>query len=243
MVKVVSLSRVIILSFSALITLNANAALPGIYLGGQAGWGYVNDSGISQQDMGDLITSALNYSNFTINTISGTTSGGGLAGRVFGGYQFGCNLAVEFGWTKFNSLPVKATASGNDLQTGDNFVASTSGTLKVDAFDLVAKGIMPLRYGFNVYGKLGMAYLESKSNASAVVTEPSLTNASASNMDNTNRFFPTFGIGIALDVRPDIEWDLSYNRIQKIGHSEELGSTDFISLGLLFHFDKWGVYN
>ncbi len=232
---------------------NTYAAYPGLYLGGQAGWGNVSDTGISQQDMGDLITTSIDTGNFTIQSFNGTNNGNGLAGRVFIGYQYGCLAAAEFGWTKFNSLPVKANATLFDHKANLPGSASASGTMHISAFDFVGKGIVPLPYNFNVYGKLGLAYLQAWSNASAAVTErlvvapppgSATTNSSTGNIgdDITSRFFPTFGVGLAYDVRPDIEFDLSYNRIQKIGSSPELGSTDFISLGIALHFDKYGVY-
>jgi len=236
-------STITILCCSALVAINSYAAWPGIYLGGQVGWGNVNETGISRQDMGDLINSAISSDNFTFRSFNGTTNGNGLAGRVFTGYQFGCFGALEFGWTKFNNLPVNATANVLDHNTSSTALASSSGTIKVDAFDLVGKAIIPLRYHFNAYGKLGLAYLEGRSNASVTVRENGNKSASDNaNSDITGRFFPTFGLGIAYDFRPDIEMDLSWSRIQKMGDSQEIGSADFISLGLAFHFDKWCVF-
>jgi hypothetical protein len=227
-----------------LVAMNTYAALPGLYLGGQVGWGNVTDSGISRQEMGDLIESAIGNDNYTIHTFNGTTSGTGLAGRVYIGYQIGCFFAAELGWTKFNSLPIAATARAVDENNGAPIFVSTSGTLKVSAFDFVGKGIVPLPYHFNVYGKLGIGYVEGRSNSSVFFNDNGVfkTSTSESGGDITRRFFPTFGLGVAYDFRPDIEVDLSWNRIQKIGNSQELGSTDFFSLGLAFHFDKWGVF-
>jgi len=230
------------LCFSLITTMNAHAALPGIYLGAQGGWGNVSDTGISRQFMGELVSEALDEGDFTFTSFKGNTSSNGAAGRLYVGYQFGCMSALEFGWMRFNSVPVKATATLFDRGSGFPGTVDSSGTIKMNAFDLVGKGILPLRYNINVYGKLGLAYLEGRTNASAAVTENGVVSGADNNSDITSRVFPTFGLGIAYDFRPDIEMDVSWNRIQKVGHSEALGSTDLISIGLALHFDKWCIF-
>lgn len=220
---------------SFIICANSYAAQPGLYLGAQLGWANVSQTGISSADMGNMIGNAIGNGNFTVTSFNGTTSGNGLGWRVFGGYQLGYNWAAEIGWAVYPNLPIPATATGIDHNTGLPFTVSTSGTYKTAAFDLVGKYIVPLRCNFNVFGKLGLAFVVGRSNEGAEISEVDFSE-SANDNDTVNRLFPTFGIGVGYDFRPDISADLSYNRIQKVGNSDQLGSIDFISLGMALHF-------
>jgi len=111
-----SLTRLSGLIALSLVTLTTGsyviAAQPGLYLGGQAGWGYVHDSGISSGDMDHMIGEALDHFNFTTSSFNGTNSDGGFAWRVFGGYQIGYHWAVEAGWSQFENLSVRCISSG-----------------------------------------------------------------------------------------------------------------------------------
>jgi OmpA-OmpF porin, OOP family len=230
------------LCLASLITcVNAYAAQPGLYLGAQGGWANLNQMGISSADMDTLISNAIFINNFTRTSFNGTTSGNGAGWRVFGGYQLGYNWAAEIGWAVYPNLPINATAAGVHNLTGDPFHVATSGTFQTSVFDLVGKYIRPLPCNFNIYGKLGLALVVGRSNEQAqVITSDILDGFTfsefASESDKTSRLFPTFGIGVGYDFRPDISADVSYNRIQKVGSSEELGSIDFFSLSLGFHF-------
>jgi len=64
--------------------------------------------------------------------------------RVFGGYQFNRNLAIEGGYAPLGEI------SGNNL------------TLEANAWDLVGVGIWPLNPQFSIYGKLGFYNAEAK---------------------------------------------------------------------------------
>jgi len=225
----------IALCLTGVVGMSAYAAQPGFYVGGQMGWGNVTQTGISSGEMGQLISGALNDSNYTTTTFRGASNGNGFAWRVFGGYQVGYHFAAEMGWTVFPHLPIDARATGIDLDTGQPFVAGTKGTFKTSAFDLVGKYIFPLPCQFNVYGKLGLAFVVGNYNESVTLSEPGLT-STADDDGTTNRLYPTAGIGLGYDFRPDISADLSYSRIQKVGNSEQLGSINVVLLALILHF-------
>lgn len=125
----------------------ANAALPGFYLGGQAGWGDTH------------------YNSDATGATSKKDTG--LAGRIFTGYQFDQNWAAELGYTRFHN----STATYN-LGAG---AGNATITLKEQAIDLVGKGILPLQDGFALYGKLGAAWLDAKASASNATIEGSDT--------------------------------------------------------------------
>jgi OOP family OmpA-OmpF porin len=64
--------------------------------------------------------------------------------RVFGGYQFSRNLAVEGGYAPLGE------------------VSGANATLETNAWDLVGVGIWPLNQQFSIYGKLGFYNAEAK---------------------------------------------------------------------------------
>lgn len=229
---------VLISLISAFTTTLAFAARPGLYIGGQVGWGNVHDFGISVGDAGDMIIEALGYGNYTLSTFDGTNSDDGFAWRVFGGYQIGYNWAMEIGWAQFPRIAVDATAAGTDELTGLPLTVTTSsGIFKTTVFDFVGKYIyvFPWFCPMNVYGKFGVAFLTGKTTPILDVTEPGIA-SSGEDVITAMRLYPTASIGLTYDLRNDISIDLSYTRIQKIGQSEQLGSLDSLMLGMMLHF-------
>lgn len=124
---------------SALVAINANAAIPGAYVNGILGWGDVHQDGASGPGIN-----------------SSSTKDTGIAGRIAAGYQFDDTWAAELGYSKFSN----ATDKGNVLGL------PYSATLKTSAVDLVGKASLPLQNGFSVYGKAGIAYLMESVNGS-----------------------------------------------------------------------------
>src|SRR5918999_616226 len=67
--------------------------------------------------------------------------------KIFGGYQFNRNLAIELGYINFG----EATASGPTPPFG-----TTSVKFESTAFELVGVGSMPIADRFSIFGKLGL---------------------------------------------------------------------------------------
>lgn len=184
----------------AVASMPASAAAPGFYVGGQAGWG---DTHYSKSDL-------------VGNLPAGNLDNTGIAGRLFAGYQFDQNWAAELGFTKFSDTKIKNIAG-----TG------IDGKVKQHAFDLVGKGILPLENGFNLYGKLGVAYVSADPSASYEGVTVS--------GDTEHKLYPTFSAGLSYDITPNVPVDISWNRIQKIGNGD-IQSSDFIALGIAYNF-------
>jgi len=226
------------LIFLSLIASCTFAARPGLYLGGQAGWGNVHDSGISEGDMGHMIGEALGEFNFTINSFNGTTSDSGFAWRVYGGYQIGYNWAVEAGWAQYSNLSIDATAAGIDNATGVPYtVGTSSGIFKTTAFDVVGKYMYAIPYfcPLHIFGTLGLAFVTGHTEPVMAVTEAGIVSG-GEDVITATKVYPTFGIGLSYDLRNDISADLFYSRIQKVGDSDHLGSIDMVTLGMALHF-------
>lgn len=223
---------------TAFFTSNSYAALDGFYLGAQIGWGNVHQNGFTSADMNRLITGALGYSNVTPIAFGSSSRDTGFAGRLYMGYQLNCNFATEFGWSKFSNMTTNASESAVDNVTGGPLFANVSGRLKTDVLDLVLKGILPLEFNFNVYAKGGVAYLMDRVNASGTITEPFFAlSGRASN--NSNKFYPTFGLGITYDITPCLVGEFAWSHVQKVGGNSNTSNTDLITLGLGYYFGEY----
>ncbi len=210
----------------------AHAAAPGFYLGGQVGWGDVHQSGISASDLAnDFYLPFASFSSSSKDT--------GIAGRAFVGYQFNPYFATEFGYTQFSNMTTRASGVSVTTPTFAPFTVigiNASGKVKTHAFDLVGKGILPLSNGFSLYAKAGAALITSQASESETLTIMGLPGTIASASQTTNKIYPTFGAGVSYDITSHLVTDLSYNRIQKVGSSDAVASTDFVGLGLAYHF-------
>jgi OOP family OmpA-OmpF porin len=170
----------------------ASAAISGVYVGGQLGWGVTNIF-------------------HGVNTQGQKTQDTGLAGRLFGGYEFNQNIGAELGYMRFSNATVK----------------HESGDIQTYAVDIAAKGMMPLQNGFGVYGKLGVAYLNENFG---------ISNGNSRVSFSEGKVYPELGVGVSYDFSQQLSTDLSYTRIQKTSNGN-LNSTDFVGLGLSYHFN------
>lgn len=212
------------------------ASVDGVYIGGQLGWGHIHNNGISQSDLTTAVESspAVLPDPITVLTFSNSEDTSGWAGRVYAGYKFNCHWALELGWTRFNDMDISADTTA--VADGSAVTASASGDVKTSAVDLVAKTMLPLRNGFSVYAKLGVAYLTAKKGYNVSVVNDGISGpVSVSNTQH--RWCPTFGLGVAYDFTPNVIADLAWNRIQRVGGSSNIaGSTDFVGLGVGYYF-------
>lgn len=207
---------------SAGLSANASAAVNGPYLGGQIGYGNVNQGGFSKSQI-DMAVGGIGATSHT------SSSDTGVAGRVFGGYQFNPYLAAEMGYSKFSDATAKASA------TLDGSSLTERGTIKTYAVDLVGKAILPLPNCFNVYGKAGVAYLSETADVSVTLKDPTEGTLRAKGSDTDHHLYPTYGAGIGYDVTKNLVADVSWNHIQKTGKSN-LANTDLYAVGLAYNF-------
>lgn len=106
----------------------------------------------------------------------------------------------------------------------------------------MGKAILPLQNGFNLYAKLGAAYLINTAQMSATVNsnvnndgETFSDTTQFSEKDYAARILPTFGLGASYDISQKMSADLSWSHIQKTGHSSLINNVDFVGLGLTYH--------
>lgn len=207
-----STSRLWLASTVLAITQTVYAEMPGFYAGAQLG--YAN----THLNTSDLVTIRNGNSPVPLPGINNIL----LTYRLSFGYQFDQHWAMEFGYRHFNNA--------NSSADNTNYTASASS--KMSAFDLTAKGILPVNSKLSLYAKLGLAYLRPNSQGEFRVNPP--YNGTLVSFPKTLE--PTFGLGISYALKPNVPVELSWNRIQKIGGSQHAPSNDFYSLGVSYYF-------
>lgn len=203
---------------SAAIT--ANAASSGAFVGGQLGYGNIG------QDWG--------YGNHPLSLVQdgyGTSSQSidHLAGRIFGGYQFNPNLALELGWARFGNLNDKITLGSSDG------VVSSSTILKTNVVDLLVKGSLPIADQISLYGKLGAAYVRESWEVSANGNY-GRTVYRLNRSGNDHRVLPEASVGVSYAFTDNVAADVFYTRIQKVGNNSPIESINFAGVGLSYTF-------
>lgn len=213
MLKRNTIATTLLLSCSAVgFTQNAQAEMPGFYAGAQLG--YAN----SHINTTNLVTVNNGTSPVPLPGLNNLA----LAYRLSFGYQFDRYWAMEFGYRHFSHTDMSAVTN--------NYMASASS--KSSAFDLTAKGILPVTPKLSLYAKLGLAYLRPNSQGGLIPITPysGTTNSYAKTLE------PTYGLGISYALKPNVPVEFSWNRIQKAGGSNHAPSSDFYSLGVSYYF-------
>ncbi len=151
------------------------------------------------------------------------------AWKIFGGYQFTPNLAVELGYNDFGRISSDAVVT----MGGSTFAGNAR--IEATAFEATGVGTLPLGHQFSLYGKLGVYYAETKSSANVTQTTPPFASGSSSASDNNTNL--TFGFGARYDVTKNIALRAEWQRFSKVGSdSTGKGDIDVLGIGALYRF-------
>jgi hypothetical protein len=249
------------IAVSTFIATGANAApQTGVYIGGLLGWGTTNHQNVSQDVVNDNLNafpSQLSDDFFIASSGSSknTIDNGGVAGRLFIGYQFNHYLGAELGYSKFSDSNTSANGlavaqvygySLDQISASDSEYASVN--FSTYAVDLVAKLTAPLSNNFDLYAKVGVAYLNQKGNVNEAYSESAqvLGVVVASGGDaysfktSASGYYPTFGLGAAYEINKNLTADVSWMHIQVSNNNDDssrlINNTDMVGLGLMYSF-------
>ncbi len=217
-----------VLGISALGVMAANAAAPGIYVTGQLG--YANTHMGDKTNIANINKNLPADSVVTPNDASDKDlANNGLAGRIALGYQFNQNFALEAGYLSLAQRKVDGVA-----YKGINKLGALK--LQQNVVDLVAKGIVPICDKFNLYGKAGLAYINTNMKAT-VQTIPAATQTDLNKAANVARhkLAPEVALGVSYDITPNVSVDTSVTHIQAVGKNRT-GNIDFVAVGLGYNF-------
>lgn len=185
----------------------AFAAADGFYIEGQAGWSKVYYK-----------PSTLQYMN------SASVNNSGFGYRPSFGYQVNKNFAAEVGYTHFKNANYQ-NISMNPNPAGVSTLGN--GAVDVSAWDIAAKGMLPLSLGFGAFAKAGIAY--------EMATRSGSLNFNTLGADYTSqkKWVPEAGAGFSYDFSQNVIADISYNHLFP---RSNLQAADLTSIGLGYHF-------
>lgn len=223
-----------VLGISALGVMAANAAAPGVYVTGQLGYANTHMGNKTNTTNIDNNTSFHFHSNNEKDT---DLSNNGLAGRIALGYQFNQNFALEAGYLRLGQRKFDGLiAHDNDIYNHD------PATLKLqqNVVDFVAKGIVPICDKFNLYGKAGLAYINTaiqgkvKFDQTTGISDISFDLNKALGVAR-HKLAPEVALGASYDITPNVSVDTSWTHIQAVGKNRP-GNIDFVAVGLGYNF-------
>lgn len=193
----------------------------GVALADDSGWYVGANAGQSTAKIDDAkIISGLVGSGVTSVTVSDTDRDTGY--KLFGGYQFNRNFAVEGGAFYLGNFGFKATTVPAGTLTGN---------INLRGVNLDLVGTLPITENFSVFGRVGANYTQARDSFSGTGAV-SVLNPSPSEYD-TN---PKIGLGIqyaftdSLAMRAEVE---RYRVNDAVGSK---GDIDLVSLGLVYRF-------
>lgn len=186
-----------------------------------AGWYGGANIGQSNASIDDArISSGLLGSGLTTTSIEDNDRDRGY--KLFGGYQYNKNFAVEAGYFDLGRFGFVA----NTAPTG-----TLSGTIKIKGLNLDAVGILPITEKFSAFGRIGVTY--ARTNGSFAGTGAVNVLDPNPNARDTNL---KVGLGVqyamtdALSLRAEIE---RYRINDAMGNK---GDVDLASIGLVYRF-------
>ncbi len=144
--------------------------------------------------------------------------------KLYGGYQFNKNFAVEGGYFDLGKFGFVATTAAPNAGT-------LSGNIKLKGVNLDLVGILPITEKFSALGRVGVNYAEAKDHFSGtgavVVTNPNPTKK------DTNY---KFGLGLQYDFTQSLGMRAEVERYRINDAVGNKGDVDLVSLGLVFRF-------
>jgi len=169
---------------------------------------------------GVRITSSLLGAGFTSTTIADDDRDTGY--KLYGGYKFNKNFAVEGGYFNLGKFGFVATTVPAGTLTGD---------IKLQGLNLDAVGILPITERFSAFGRAGLNYAQARDSftGTGAVT---VANPNPRKNDTNHKF----GLGLeyalteSLGLRAEAE---RYRINDAVGNK---GDVDLFSVGLVFRF-------
>jgi OOP family OmpA-OmpF porin len=165
--------------------------------------------------------------------ITSTLLGAGLAStitdrnrdngyKLYGGYQFNRNFAVEGGYFDLGRFGFTA----NTVPAG-----SLNGNIRLKGLNLDGLGILPLSERFSVFGRLGVNYAQARDQFS---TTGAVTMANLSPSKSQMNY--KYGAGLMYAINDSLGVRLEAERYRVNDAVGNRGHIDMVSLGLVYRF-------
>lgn len=146
-----------------------------------------------------------------------------FAGRIFAGYRFHPNVAVELGYSDFGSQGVKYRLNKSTELVPSNSPYVVHGSNKLDGLTLDLVGTVPVNSLFSVNGRAGL--IASNLRYSESIANPVVNNG-VYGVETTSYSAPTehqtrfhWGVGASYQLNPKLALTLDYQRVQGVGNT------------------------
>lgn len=216
------LKRMVLAVSAGLLSLNAAAVAPGLYIGLMMGPA-TNGGKTTQMQVLPLPTAG----SPTANVGNANPKSTQFGSRLYLGYKFNQYAAFEGGFTYFSGI--------NYVLTNPALTPAAGRTARVRGIDLMGK----LDYSYNntvgLFGKGGVVANYTTTPGALNITNYTVQGTkvitTGSNTYST-KLSPVFAIGISYDIDQSWQADLSWTRYFVSG---PFSSMDFYALGLSYH--------
>ncbi|MDP1996603.1 MAG: OmpA family protein, partial [Gallionella sp.] len=148
--------------------------------------------------------------------------------KLFGGYRYNKNFAVEGGYFDLGRFGFTSAT----VFTGTTTPAGTlTGNIKLKGVNLDAVGILPLTEKFSAFGRLGLNYAQARDNFT-VTGSVTVPNPNPSKNDTNYKF----GAGLQYDFTKSLGMRAEAERYRINDAVGNRGDVDMYSLGLVYRF-------
>lgn len=141
--------------------------------------------------------------------------------KIFGGYQFNPNFAIEVGYYDLGEASITGT---------DSLFGTVTSKAEASGFNFAIVGSFPVAERFTLMGKAGFFRWDMDASANSSV----FGSASA----NETGFDPMFGIGGAFNFSEALGIRVEYEKFLDVGDENTTGQSDvdLLSASLVFRF-------
>ena len=185
-----------------------------------SGWYIGGNIGQSRAKIDDArITANLLGGGFTTTAIADDNRDNGY--KLFGGYQYNKNFAVEAGYFDLGKFGYMATVVPAGTLTG---------TIKLKGLNLDAVGTLPLTEKFSAFGRLGLNYAQARDSFTGIGV--TVLNPNPSKNDTNYKF----GAGLQYAFTESLGMRVEAERYRINDAVGNRGDVDMYSLGLVYRF-------
>ena len=207
----------------SLATLAALAASAALAQNNTSGWYMGGNIGRTSQNADDAaITGGLAAQGLATTSIDERDHDRGY--KLFGGYQFNKNFAVEGGYFDLGSFGYTATTAPLGTQSGDT---------RYKGLNLDLVGILPFTEKFSAFGRVGVTSTRASGSYSATGAAAVPLGGANPSHRSTN---PKWGVGLEYAFNPSLSMRVEAERYRVKDAFANKNHVDMVSVGLVYHF-------
>jgi len=248
-------TRVLLIGFISLFSISGLTLREGFYSGLELGYSTssynANNVTVDIPTLGlkDVpLSTTMNRLNSafasTVSTAATDTSNDGVGGRLYLGYKFYKILSFEAGYTRYADSVIKNVfqISSDEFTTyGVNQIIGTNTRVEQQSLDLSGKVFVPILDLFEVYGMVGLAYVDTFLPTQTAVTRITNTNGLGGqsyklqiNRSHFNNYEFMYGFGGGYSFDDRFIMGITYQQVQP--QSKRIEKSSLLALDFIFSF-------